>query len=70
MDPDDNLNMDFNNLFKKAMGLLGAKKNLASLVQVKKESQEIEDLIEKCDYKTCISSMPSCLLIQFLISTY
>ncbi len=32
LDPDDDLNMDFDDLLKKAMRLLGAKKKLANLV--------------------------------------
>lgn len=36
LNPDNNLNIDFNNLLKKAIGVLGTKKNLASLVQVDK----------------------------------
>ncbi len=32
LDPDDDLNMDFDDLLKKAMELLGAKKKLASMV--------------------------------------
>ncbi len=38
LDPDDDLNMDFDDLLKKAIGLLGAKKKLASMIQVEKES--------------------------------
>ena len=59
LDPDDDLNMDFDDLLKKAMGLLGAKKKLASMVQVEKESQRIEDLVEKCNQRTRISSTPN-----------
>lgn len=35
LDPNDDVNMDFENLFKKVMRLWVAKKELASLVQVK-----------------------------------
>ena len=70
LDPDDDVNIDFDNLLKKAMGLLGAKKKLASLVQVKKESQGVEDLVEKCDLKTRINSTPGPLLTQTPMPTY
>ncbi len=70
LDPDNDLNMDFDDLLKKAMALLGAKKKLASLVQVEKKSQEVEDLVEKCDYKTRISSIPNCPFMQSPISTF
>lgn len=70
LDPDDDLNMDFDDLLKKAMGLLGAKEKLASLVQVEKESQGVEDLVEKCDYKTRISSTPNRLVTSPSIPTY
>ena len=59
LDPDDDFNMDFDDLLKRDMGLLGAKKKLANLVQVEKKSQKVEDLIEKCDYKTRISPTPN-----------
>ncbi len=70
LDPDNDLNMDFDDLLKKAMRLLGAKKKLASIVQVEKKSQEVEDLVKKCDYKTHISSTPNRLLKQPPIPTY
>ncbi len=59
LDPDDDLHIDFDDLLKKVMGLLGAKKKLASMVQVEKESQGIEDLVEKCNQRTRISSTPN-----------
>lgn len=34
LDPDDDLNIDFDDLLKKAMGLLRAKKKRTSIVQV------------------------------------
>lgn len=40
LNPDGDLNIDFENLLKKAMRLLGAKKKLASLVQVEKKVKE------------------------------
>lgn len=49
LDPDDDLNIDFENLLKKAMRLLGAKKKLASMVQIKIKSQGIKDFMEKCN---------------------
>ena len=70
LDPDNDLNIDFDHLLKKAMALLGAKKKLASLVQVEKRSQEVEDLVEKCDYKTRISSIPNRRFMQSPISIF
>ena len=70
LDPDNELNMDFNDLLKKAMRLLGAKKKLASIVQFEKKSQEVEDLVKKYDYKTHISSTPNRPLTQPPIPTY
>ena len=52
------------------MGLLRAKKKLASIVQVEKEGQEVEDLVEKCDYKTRISSAPNYFIIPPSVPTY
>lgn len=37
LNPDNDLNIDFNDLLKKAMGLLKAKKKLANMIQVEKE---------------------------------
>lgn len=59
LDPNDNLNIEFNDLLKKVIGLLEAKKKLSSLVNIKKEGQEIENFIEKFNYKTCISFTPN-----------
>ncbi len=70
LDLDNDLNMDFDDLLMKAMGLLGVKKKLASLVQVEKRSQEVENLVEKCDHKTRISSTPNCSFMQSLIHTF
>ena len=70
LDPDDDLNMDFEDLLKKAMGLLGAKKKLASMVQVEKESQGVEDLVEKCNQGTRISSTPNRLITPPSVSTH
>ena len=56
LDPDDDLHMDFANLLKKALGLLGAKKKLVDLVRTDKKSDRIEDLVDKCEKKTRISS--------------
>lgn len=70
LDPNNNLNMEFDNLLKKAMGLLEAKKKLATLVHVKKEDQEVGELVEKCDYKAQISSNPNRLFISLSMPTY
>ena len=70
LDPDNDLNMEFDDLLKKAMGLLGAKKKLASLVHVEKEGQEVEDLVEKCDYKTRVSPTPNHLLTPPSVPAY
>lgn len=56
LDPDDDLHMDFADLLKKALGLLGAKKKLVDLVRTDKKSDRIEDLVDKCEKKTRISS--------------
>ena len=70
LDHDDDFNMEFDDLLKKAMGVLGVKKKLASLVHVEKEGQEVEDLVEKCDYKTRISSTPNRLLTSPSMPAY
>ena len=55
LDPDDDLHMDFADLLKKALGLLGAKKKLVDLVRTDKKSDRIEDLVDKCEKKSQIS---------------
>ena len=70
LEPNDDVNIDFDDLLKKAMGLLEAKKKLAGLVQVEKKSQRVEDLVEKCDLKTCINSKPGPLLTQTPMQAY
>ena len=47
--------MDFVDLLKKALGLLGAKKKLVDLVRIDKKSDRIENLVEKCKTKTWLS---------------
>lgn len=69
LDPDDDLKMDFDDLLKKAMGLLGAKKKLASLVQVEKAGQEVENLVGKCDYKP-ESALPQTVFDTYLPASY
>lgn len=56
LDPDNDLHMDFTDLLKKALGLLGAKKKLVDLVRTDKKNGRIEDLVDKCENKTQISS--------------
>lgn len=56
LDPDDGQHMDFVDLLKKALGLLGANKKLMYLVRIDKKSDRIEDLVGKCETKTRISS--------------
>ncbi len=62
--------MDFDDLLKKAMGLLGAKKKLASMVQVEKKSQGVEDLVEKCNHRIRISSTPNRIITSPSIPNY
>ena len=70
LDPDDDLNIDFEDLLKKSMGLLEIKKKLASIVQIEKESQGVEHLVEKCNQRTRISSTPNCLITLPFVSNY
>lgn len=53
---DDDLYIDFADLLKKALGLLGAKKKLVDLVWTDKKSNRIEDLVNKYEIKTQINS--------------
>ena len=56
LDSDDDQHMDFADLLKKALGLLRAKKKLVDLVCTNKKSDYIENLVEKYETKTQISS--------------
>ena len=62
--------MEFENLLKKAIGLLMAKKKLASLVHVEKKSRRVEDLIVKYDYKSHIVCNPSYFIMPPSIPAY
>ena len=55
LNPDDNQHIDFADLLKKALGLLGAKKMLVELVCTDKKSDCIEDLVKKYKTKSQIS---------------
>ena len=70
LDLDNVVNIDFDDLFKKTVRLLIAKKMLANLVHVEKESEKVEDLVIKYDYKSRISSNPSSFVIPLLTSAY
>lgn len=70
LDPDNDINMDFEDLLKKAMRFLMAKKKLVSLVHVKKESQGAEDLVVKSDYKSWIGFNPSSFMTPSPVLTY
>lgn len=70
LDLDNNLNINCDDLFKKVIGLLKVKKKLTSIVQIEKKSQGVEDLIEKCNHKTCISSISSCIITLPFIPNY
>ena len=52
------------------MRLLGAKKKLTSIIGVKKEGQEVEDLVEKYNYTTCIRFTSNYLIILSSVLTY
>lgn len=52
------------------MRLLGAKKEPASIFQVEKEGQRVEDLVENCNYKTRISFIPNCFITSSSVAIY
>lgn len=62
--------MNFDDLLKKAIGLLEAKKKLVNIVRVEKKRKRVEDLIEKYDYKTYISPTSNLLITSSFIPTY
>lgn len=64
--PNNDLNMQFDDLLKKAKRLLALKKKLANFVQVEKKSPKGKDLVKKYDYQTCISFKPKLLVISLL----
>lgn len=68
LDSDDNHNTDFDDLLKKAMGLLKAKKRFASIVEILKKSQEVEDLMEKYNHNARISSISNSFITPLFIS--
>lgn len=70
LNSNNNLNIKFDNLFKKIIKLLEAKKKLVSLVYIEKKVQKIEAFIEKCNYKTPISFTSNHLLISLSILLY
>lgn len=70
LDSDNDLNIHFDDLLKKAMRLLGAKKKLGSMIQVEKKSYGIENLVEKCNHRICISFIPNCIIAPPSVPTY
>lgn len=70
LNSNDYLNIDFEDLLKKTMGLMIAKKKLASLIEVEKKSQKVENFVKKYDYKTRVSFTPNLLVAPPLILIY
>lgn len=62
--------MNFDVLVKKTMEPLGAKKKLVNIIQIKEEELKVENSVEKCNYKTHISSTLNCPIGQSLLLTY
>lgn len=56
LDSNNNLHIDFINLLKKGLRLLETKKKLVDLVWMDNKSDRIENLIDKYEKKTQISS--------------
>lgn len=52
------------------MGLLRAKKILASMAEVEKESQGVEDLIEKYNHKIRINFILNRFIMPIFITAY
>ena len=52
------------------MELLMDEKKLVILVHIEKKNQKVEDLIIKCDLKSCISFNPSCFIMPPSIPAY
>lgn len=70
LDPDDNFNMNFDNLLEKAIRLLRAKEKLAHMIQVEKKNYGVKNLVKKCNHRTCISSTPNCIIAPPFVLTY
>lgn len=50
LDSDDDLKINFDDLLKKIIEPLKAKKKLVNIVQVEKENQEVENLVKKYNH--------------------
>lgn len=70
LDPDDNISINLENLSKKAMRLLRAKKKLANFVYIEKKSQKVEYLIIKYNQKSYIGSNLDFFVTPPSIPTY
>lgn len=68
-DSNSDLNIYFCNLLNKAIRLLERKKNLVNRVWVEKTSQKVEVFIEKCNHRTCITSISKLVIISSSLST-
>ena len=56
LDPDEDEDMDFKDLLKKALALVGSKKRMIDLIRIDKKNDRITDLVDKCEKKSKIIS--------------
>ena len=56
LDPDEDEDMDFKDLLKKALALVGSKKRMIDLIRTDKKNDRITDLVDKYEKKSKITS--------------
>lgn len=59
LDPDDNLELDFQELLQKTVKIVKLNKKLRGMVRSDEKNSQVSDLVTRCDEEALISSPPS-----------
>lgn len=59
MDPNDNLELDFQELLKMTINIVKLRKKLSSIIKFNKKNSQVSNLVDRCDKDALISSTPN-----------
>ena len=69
MDPDNNLELDFQELLKKTVKIVKLRKKLGGIIKSDKNNSQVSNLVDRCDKKAFLSSPPNSFVL-FPTSTF
>ena len=59
LDPDDDLELDFQELLQRTIKMIKLKKKLGGMVRSDEKNSQVSDLVDRCDQEALISSPPN-----------